>query len=374
MTTESDTPRQPDPPDRAVGPTEEPSAPEQSTPEQSTPESSTPEPAQPEQPVATAYGAASTARPPAPRLERNSSDKMIAGVCGGLGRHTGVDPILFRIGFVALVFAAGTGFLLYLALAILMPRDTGESIWPWSRTATPGPGNGASGPAPGSAGAAGYGPPPPAVPAGPRSPVPGVTVAVLLIGFGVLALGAGLGGWTIEAEILLAVAVALVGIALLVMAFGPWRRSNAGLITLGVLLSFALFAASALDGRGGFDEATFGQTSYRPVSADQIRSNYQVLMGQSTLDLTAVDFAPTDPTEIDVDVTMGNFEIFIPRTVDLRLSGDATFGSVSVFGDRDVVDGYYPGVGEGPGVGDGDPELIIEVDVRFGNAEITRVG
>ena len=47
---------------------------------------------------------------------------MIVGVCAGLGAYTGIDPVLWRAGFVLTVFAGGTGLLLYLAAWVLM-RD-----------------------------------------------------------------------------------------------------------------------------------------------------------------------------------------------------------------------------------------------------------
>ena len=49
---------------------------------------------------------------------------MIAGVCGGLGRNFGIDPVLFRIGFVVLALSGGTGLLAYVALALILPRDS----------------------------------------------------------------------------------------------------------------------------------------------------------------------------------------------------------------------------------------------------------
>ncbi|MBA3801010.1 MAG: hypothetical protein H0X18_18330, partial [Geodermatophilaceae bacterium] len=130
------------------------------------------------------------------------------------------------------------------------------------------------------------------------------------------------------------------------------------------------------------DEASFGERSYRPATTEQIRDTYQVMMGQSTLDLSGLEFSADDPTEIQINVTMGNFEILVPRDADVRLNGDAVFGSVSAFGDRDMIDGYYGGFGEGPDQrggggqagGQDEPELILDVDVRFGNAEVTRVG
>src|SRR6187397_3166492 len=57
------------------------------------------------------------------RLTRSSSDKLIGGVAGGLGRYFGVDPILFRIAFVVLTFAGGVGILAYIGLLAFVPAD-----------------------------------------------------------------------------------------------------------------------------------------------------------------------------------------------------------------------------------------------------------
>src|SRR5215208_5092049 len=62
--------------------------------------------------------------PPVPRrLTRSSSDKVVAGVAGGLGRYFDIDPIIFRIGFVVLTIAGGAGILAYLAAWLLVPDD-----------------------------------------------------------------------------------------------------------------------------------------------------------------------------------------------------------------------------------------------------------
>jgi phage shock protein PspC (stress-responsive transcriptional regulator) len=56
------------------------------------------------------------------RLTRRRDNKMIAGVCSGLADYTGLDPILFRIIFVALAFAGGSGLLLYALAWIFVPE------------------------------------------------------------------------------------------------------------------------------------------------------------------------------------------------------------------------------------------------------------
>ncbi|MCF8461136.1 MAG: PspC domain-containing protein [Flavobacteriales bacterium] len=47
----------------------------------------------------------------------------ILGVCAGLGDYLDIDPTVIRLGFLLLVFGLGTGVLLYLILAVVMPKD-----------------------------------------------------------------------------------------------------------------------------------------------------------------------------------------------------------------------------------------------------------
>ena len=54
---------------------------------------------------------------------RSSSDRMVAGVCGGLAEEFGLPPAVVRLGFVLLtLFSFGTGLLLYLVLWVVMPE------------------------------------------------------------------------------------------------------------------------------------------------------------------------------------------------------------------------------------------------------------
>lgn len=61
------------------------------------------------------------------RLARDAERRVLAGVCTGLGRYTGIDPVIFRVGFAILVLAHGQGVFLYVAAALLMPGKPGES-------------------------------------------------------------------------------------------------------------------------------------------------------------------------------------------------------------------------------------------------------
>ena len=60
------------------------------------------------------------------RLTRSKTNRMLFGVCGGIGEYFGIDPTLVRLAFVLLTLANGIGLVIYIILAIIMP--SGESV------------------------------------------------------------------------------------------------------------------------------------------------------------------------------------------------------------------------------------------------------
>jgi len=58
------------------------------------------------------------------RFTRSTSDRMLAGVCGGLGEYFEIDPSLIRILFVIITFIGGAGVLAYLILWLVTPSST----------------------------------------------------------------------------------------------------------------------------------------------------------------------------------------------------------------------------------------------------------
>jgi len=57
------------------------------------------------------------------RLTRSNDNRMLAGVCGGLGEYFNVDPTLIRLGLAFLFFVgAGSPFLVYLLLWLIVPE------------------------------------------------------------------------------------------------------------------------------------------------------------------------------------------------------------------------------------------------------------
>ena len=58
------------------------------------------------------------------KLYRSKTDKMLAGVCGGLGQYLGIDSTVVRLIVALLVFLGfGSGVILYIILALIMPLE-----------------------------------------------------------------------------------------------------------------------------------------------------------------------------------------------------------------------------------------------------------
>jgi phage shock protein PspC (stress-responsive transcriptional regulator) len=273
---------------------------------------------------------------------------MIGGVSGGLAEYSGVDPLLWRVGFVALTFAGGTGILVYLLLWLLMPAgppmSPGETPTTWSERRRE------------------------RQPAGPRSPVPGVTIAGLLILIGVLTLLTNYSDWDVGPRGFLGGMLLIVGAGLIAAAFIGGRSARGGLIALGVVLSLALAGASSGPWRDGSD---VGDQTFRPMTADAVRGTYNGGIGDLTLDLTALDFGDEDQVRTRVQHGIGDVDVLVPRSADVRIEVENGLGTVDIFGTGDTGDSYFPGRGE-EWSDDGRAEIVLQVNAGLGDVEVSR--
>ena len=57
------------------------------------------------------------------RLFRSRNERMLGGVCGGLGKYFNIDPVLVRLIWVVAFFFAGFGLLAYLLGWIIIPEE-----------------------------------------------------------------------------------------------------------------------------------------------------------------------------------------------------------------------------------------------------------
>lgn len=369
---------------------------------------------------------------PAPRrLVRDPDDKVVAGVCAGLGRYTDTDPVLWRVTVGVLTVFGGAGLVLYLLAWVLVPRTGSPASFAErtlrgpDRTAAvigagllglvaiavldlidtglvvlavvvgvvllatrerragivPGPSSRAWGPAaPPSA----YGVPPsaysvppvvpawePAPPAPPRerSVLGPVTLSVATLVAGVLLLLREVGVDGITGPRVLAAALLVVGAGLVV---ATWIGRARWLFAVGVLLALLLVPAAALDGRlaGGAGERT-----WVPVAADD-GASYELGAGEATLDLRRVE--PGSVGALTARVGLGRLLVLVPDDLRVRVVPEIGLGElVRDDGDGRTVSSAEPfddrGVDEVLlGRADG-RELVLGAEVGLGELEVRRV-
>jgi phage shock protein PspC (stress-responsive transcriptional regulator) len=296
---------------------------------------------------------------PAPkRLVRVRDGRVVGGVCAGLGRYFNVDPILFRIGAVALAFVGGAGLLLYLAALLLMPTEEGQAAV-----------------APGTQGRN-------------RALVIAAVVALLLfawpflLGGGFLLAGIGiplallvgtgvLVWWIVSGEgpsgdigdiarraalgigvlilcgivalgggLLAAAAPDWIGAALVILAgaaivAGAFLKPIRWLVLPAVTLALAVgtVAAADIDLDGGV-----GKERYNPASTADLHDRYELGIGELVVDLRNTDLPPGE-RPLKLDVGIGEARLIVPDDVCVATEADVGMGNVHVFGrDNSGVD------------------------------------
>jgi phage shock protein PspC (stress-responsive transcriptional regulator) len=274
---------------------------------------------------------------------------VIGGVAGGLAEYTGVDALLWRVGAISLTLAGGSGVIIYVLLWLLMPAAPADQATATGAVA-------------------------PRAERGPRSPVPGVTLAALLILLGAVVAVSQLTDLDLGARGFLGTALLVVGIGLVVSAVsGAGRGAKGGLIALGVLLSSATVVASTVDFGDGA-RGPVGDRTYRPISADGVRALYEGGAGDLELDLTRIDPADLDRTVVtEIQHGVGDISVIVPRDADVRISAMTGVGELS-FGDETIGEDAtsYPGTGTGDWVDDGRDEFRITVHNGVGDVEVSR--
>ena len=278
---------------------------------------------------------------PRPPLRRSRTDKVLGGVAGGLAEYTGIDALLWRVGAIALTFAGGSGIIIYVLLWLLMPPAPAPQ--PGEVTAPP--------------------------PSRPRSPVPGVTAAALLIVLGVGVLLAQYTDLDLGARGVLGSAVLVIGVGLVVGAVtGIGRAAKGALIALGLVLTAALAIVSTVD----LPEGEMGDRTYRPTTAAAVQRDYDHTAGDFTLDLSDVDVSDLDgPIVTKIDHGLGDVEVVVPRSADVEITVDVGVGEADVLGDSSDS-GFYPGTGSADWTGDDEPEFRITIESGLGDVEVSR--
>jgi phage shock protein PspC (stress-responsive transcriptional regulator) len=318
------------------------------------------------------------------RLLRSRDNRVLGGVCAGLGRYFNTDPVFFRIGAIVLALIGGAGVLLYLAALLLIPSDDS-----------------------GAAAASG------SVDGRNRGLVIAGVVLLLLVAWPFL-LGGGLllGGILVPLAVLVAIGVlvwwlvsgegpsgdardiarrAALGVGLLILcgfvAFaGAWAAAAGGetivallviasgaaivagaflkpvrwliLPALALALSAGTVSAAGIDLDGGI-----GDREYRPASTVDLRDRYQLGMGELTVDLRDTDF-PAGDTPLEIDLGVGSARLIVPDDVCVATTASIGAGYAGVFeNDNEGIDVDFDDQRDSP---PGTSRLVVDADIGFG--------
>ena len=293
------------------------------------------------------------------KLQRSRSDRMIAGVSGGLARYFEIHPAVFRVGFVVLTLLGGAGLLIYAAAALVIPDEGKEDS-----IATA------------------------ALRERRDRPWPLIGLGLLAVAGAILLSRATLwpdgDAWwlfLIAGGVILwvtrhpatepsagatepatdAKALAKADSRRMRRVFRGLAIAVASLVAL-LLIAVAIFAAvfDVHPGRG------IGDHNYALTSSQQLRDEYRLGIGTLDLDLSRVQFPP-GVTHLETRVDVGDIKVILPPGVVLRGYGEARAGRVDLLGA--VEDGWNSDVeltGSGPRV------LDLQAHVGAGSIRVER--
>jgi phage shock protein PspC (stress-responsive transcriptional regulator) len=155
-----------------------------------------------------------------------------------------------------------------------------------------------------------------------------LTVSVALCFVGVVALLTSIDAISIDPEVAGAIALGILGAALVLSA---WFGRARGLIFLAVPLAIGLGVVALIDTplEGGV-----GDRDYRPETLAQLESEYRLAIGSMTIDLRDVPIH-TGTTDVDASVAVGELVVLVPRDVTVEVHSEVGAGQVDVFGEDD---------------------------------------
>jgi phage shock protein PspC (stress-responsive transcriptional regulator) len=276
-----------------------------------------------------------THTPQIKRLERSSSDKVIAGVCGGLGRYFDLSPAVFRLGLVVLTLLGGAGILVYLAAVLVIPEEGGRSIaervlaerrdHPWPVAALG---------------------------------MVAVALAVLLSRADVWpAAGA---GWIL---------VLIAGLVILWSSRGRRARRIAIALTSLFVLFAAVVATSIAVAFSWFDVSLgdgVGDHTYQPASPAELHRSYHLGVGNLRVDLSQLGPVSRE-THLAASTGIGELRVIVPSGARVAVNAHAKLGDVYVLRRHDDGKNAELHVGNGG-------RLVIDAKVGAGRIDVVRAG
>jgi hypothetical protein len=169
----------------------------------------------------------------------------------------------------------------------------------------------------------------------------------------------------VDARFVLALELAIVGVALLV---GTWFGRSRGLIAVGLVLTFfaGTFAALDVPLRGDV-----GEHIVHPATIGALDQRYRLAIGHLELDLDGTTLDDRAHRVVLTDA-IGFIEVFVPANARVEVISRSDIGSVDILG-RPTVGGTHARldvIDDPPG--SSGPRVVIDAHVGFGAVKVTR--
>lgn len=193
-----------------------------------------------------------------------------------------------------------------------------------------------------------------------------LVAGLLLVLFGV--------GWLLEVldvidfpwDVLLPIALILVGVAIVVASRSGARPG--GLIAVGIVLTGVMVIGSAIDFPFG---GGVGERLERPATVSELRDEYVLGIGQLTVDLTDLSAGALGAdARTRVRVGVGQLVVIVPEELPVLVFARATVGNVRVFEDEEG--GFGAEREAGPGLDGRGSVLELVLSVGLGEVEVRR--
>ena len=255
-------------------------------------------------------------------LVRSKSDRWLGGVCVGLGRYFDLNPAIYRIAFVVLTLAGGTGALLYIAAWLVIPEEgAADSIA--------------------------------AAELRRQRDHPKRLLGLALLGAIVLAVLSSIHLWPSPGNL-------WVLAALLVVAVAWWRGRIVVGIVLGlvvVLVAGVLFAVRVPIFAG------IGDRTY-----DTVHSRYTLGVGELRLNLDGVQL-PKGQTFVKATVGIGKLRVLVPANATVDVEGHVQAGDLVLFDEKESGTHVHSHVVDPTGSG---RVLVLDLHTGLGKISVER--
>jgi len=282
------------------------------------------------------------------RLYRPRGHRYLGGVCAGLGRYFDLSPAIYRIAFVVLALAGGTGILIYLAAWAVMPEEGVEDSWASGVLRR-------------------------------HRDHPSRLIGLGLIGFAIVLALSEARFWPSPGNLWLALVLLVVGIAWWQIAerravpaeedaTAPVRHSRWWLALLAVLVVIVLAPLALLFTVSVPFSAGVGHRDVAPASLTSLDSKYELGIGNLHVDLAAVPF-PVGVTYVKTHVGIGELLVTVPRNVSVEVSGRAQAGDVRLLGEDSSGTHVHEDVINRTGSG---RVLVLDARVGLGQVRVDR--